>query len=163
MRFDTAVNAMVLDLYKHKKINVNGRENKRPFIFIKDVVKAYLTIIDAPQEKIGGQIFNVGSNEQNVTMEELANKIVDSIDVSCEISINDTNDHRSYFASFEKLKNTLGFTTDYCITDGALEVYTALKSNQISDDLKTKTVEWYKHLLKNPESAQNLMINNTLL
>jgi nucleoside-diphosphate-sugar epimerase len=163
MRFDTAVNNMVLDLFKSKKINVNGKENKRPFIFIKDVVKSYLTIIDAPKEKIGGQIFNVGSHEQNVTMEELANTIVDSINEPCKISINDTNDHRSYFASFKKIEDVLGFTTDYSIQDGAIEIYNALKNNQISDDIKTKTVEWYKYLLKNPESAKDLLINNTLL
>ena len=163
MRFDTAVNNMVLDLFKSKKINVNGKENKRPFIFTKDAVKAYLTIINSPKEKIGGQIFNVGSNEQNVTMEELANTIVDSINEPCEVSMNDTIDHRSYFASFKKIEDTLGFTTDYSIQDGAIEIYNALKNNQISDDIKTKTVEWYKHLLKNPESAKDLLINNTLL
>jgi nucleoside-diphosphate-sugar epimerase len=163
MRFDTAVNNMVLDLFKSKKINVNGKENKRPFIFTKDAVKAYLTIINSPKEKIGGQIFNVGSNEQNITMEELANTIVDSINEPCEISMNDTNDHRSYFASFKKIEDVLGFTTDYSIQDGAIEIYNALKNNQISDDIKTKTVEWYKYLLKNPESTKDLLINNTLL
>lgn len=33
----------------------------------------------------------------------------------------------------------------------------------ISNDMKTKTVEWYKYLLKNPDKAKSLMINNTLL
>ena len=87
-------------------------------------------------------------------MGELANTIVDSINEPCEISITDTNDHRSYFASFKKIEDVLGFTTDYSIGEGAVEIYNALKNNQISDDIKTKTVEWYKHLLKNPESAK---------
>ena len=75
MRFDTAVNKMVLDLFSKQKISVSGKENKRPFIFTKDVVKAYLMTIVASKDKIGGEIFNVGSNEQNVTMGELANTI----------------------------------------------------------------------------------------
>jgi len=163
MRFDTAVNCMVLDAYKKKKITVNGKENKRPFIFTKDVVKAYLTTISASTEKIAGQIFNVGSNDQNVTMESLAHQVVDSLEQPCEIVIQGTSDHRSYFASFDKIKNTLGFTTDYDIKDGVSEIYNALNNNQISDDIKTKTVEWYKYLLSNPEYAKNLTINNTLL
>ena len=33
MRFDTAINAMVLNLYNNQKIIVYGKDNKRPFIF----------------------------------------------------------------------------------------------------------------------------------
>ena len=163
MRFDTAVNNMVLDHFTKKEISVNGKDNKRPFVFTKDVVKSYLTTMSASKDKISGEIFNVGSNEQNVTMEELANKIVDSINEPCKISIADTNDHRSYFASFKKIEDILGFTTDYTIQNGATEIYNALKNNQISDNIKNKTVEWYKYLLKNPDVAKNLMINNNLL
>lgn len=163
MRFDTAVNKMVLDLFSKKEISVSGKENKRPFIFIKDAVKAYLTIINASKDKINGQIFNVGSDDQNFTMGDLANKIVDSIDESCKINIQGTNDHRSYFASFEKIKTILDFTTDYGIKNGSIEIYQALVDGTISDNIKTKTVEWYKYLLNNPQDSKNLMINNTLL
>ena len=50
MRFDTAVNNMVLDLFKSKIINVNGKDKNRPFIFTKDVEKAYLSIINSTKE-----------------------------------------------------------------------------------------------------------------
>lgn len=163
MRFDTAVNCMVLDFFKKNKIFVNGTENKRPFIFTKDVVKAYLTMLNASRNKIEGQIFNVGSNDQNLTMGELANQIIDSVKKPCEIITQGTNDHRSYFASFDKIKNQVGFTTDFGIKDGVLEIYNALENKQLSDGVKTKTVEWYKHLLYNPEIAKKFMINNTLL
>jgi nucleoside-diphosphate-sugar epimerase len=163
MRFDTAVNKMVLDLFSKQKISVSGRENKRPFVFTKDVVKAYLMTITASKNKIGGEIFNVGSNDQNVTMEDLANSITKSIDESCQIDIQSTNDHRSYFASFEKIEKILGYTTDYSIKDGAIEVYEALSNGIISDDIKTKTVDWYKYLLNNPTVAKNFMINDILI
>jgi nucleoside-diphosphate-sugar epimerase len=163
MRFDTAVNKMVLDLFTKRKISISGKENKRPFIFTKDVVKAYLMAITASEDKIAGEIFIVGSNNQNVTMENLSNKIIKSIDEPCEIDMQSTNDHRSYFASFEKIEKTLGFTTDYSIEDGAIEVYQALSKGTISDDIKTKTVEWYKYLLNNPSVARNFMINDALI
>ena len=115
MRFDTAVNKMVLDAYNKRKISVSGRENKRPFVFIKDAVKAYFTVLNAKKEKIEGEIFNVGSNEQNYKMDDLANQIVDSIEKPCDIDFQETNDHRSYFATFEKIENILGFKTDYGI------------------------------------------------
>lgn len=163
MRFDTAVNKMVLDLFSKKKIFVSGKENKRPFIFLKDAVKAYLITINAPKNKINGQIFNVGSNDQNLTMEDLANTIVNSIGSSCEINVQGTNDNRSYYASFEKINSILDFTTDYGIKDGAIEIFQALSDDTISDNIKTKTVEWYKYLLNNPKDSEDLMINDRLL
>jgi hypothetical protein len=33
----------------------------------------------------------------------------------------------------------------------------------ISNDMKTKTFEWHKYLLKNPDNAKSLIVNNTLL
>ena len=119
--------------------------------------------MNSPKNKIRGEIFNVGSDAQNVTMENLANQIVNAIGKPCEIVIQGTNDHRSYFASFDKIKNTLGFITDYTIKDGAAEIYQELINNNISDDIKTKTVDWYKYLLKNNKAAENVLINNTLL
>ena len=162
MRFDTAVNKMVLDAYNKRKISVSGRENKRPFVFIKDAVKAYFTVLNAKKEKIEGEIFNVGSNEQNYKMDDLANQIVDSIEKPCDIDFQETNDHRSYFATFEKIENTLGFKTDYGIKEGIREIYQALTDGVISDNIKTKTVEWYKHLLNNSEDSKKLLVNDTL-
>jgi len=162
MRFDTAVNKMVLDLYNENKITVSGKENKRPFIFIKDAVKAYFTVLNAKKEKIGGEIFNVGSNEQNCKMGDLANQIVDTIEKPCSINFQETNDHRSYFASFEKIENILGFQTDYGIKDGTREIYQSLANGTISNNIKTKTVEWYKYLLNNPEDSKEFLINNVL-
>ena len=162
MRFDTAVNKMVLDAYNKRKISVSGRENKRPFVFIKDAVKAYFTVLNAKKEKIEGEIFNVGSNEQNYKMDDLANQIVDSIEKPCDIDFQETNDHRSYFATFEKIENILGFKTDYGIKEGIREIYQALTGGVISDNIKTKTVEWYKHLLNNSEDSKKLLVNDTL-
>ena len=95
-------------------------------------------------------------------MDDLAQEIIDSIDKPCEISFQETNDHRSYFASFEKIENILGFRTNYSVKDGAQEIYQALQDNIVTDNIKTKTVEWYKHLLNNPEDSKKFLINDTL-
>ena len=163
MRFDTAVNCMVLDLFKNKKISVRGKLNKRPFIHIKDVVRAYQSIIDAPKEKICGQIFNVGSEEQNFEMGELAQEIVTSSGIDCDIELNDTNDHRSYFASFQKIRESIGYSTRHTVSEGVMEMYDALDSGKLTDDIKTKTVEWYKKLLSDPIFAKQYLLNNRIL
>ena len=163
MRFDTAVNCMVLDLFKNKKISVRGKLNKRPFIHIKDVVRAYQSIIDAPKEKICGQIFNIGSEEQNFEMGTLAQEIVKASSIDCDIELNDTNDHRSYFASFQKIRESIGYSTKHTVSEGVMEMYDALTSGKLTDDIKTKTVEWYKKLLSDQILAKQYLLNNRIL
>ena len=66
MRFDLAVNGMVLGFFKNQQIPIM-RDGKqwRPFIHVKDVAEAYVAIIKAPKHKINGEIFNVGSDSLN--------------------------------------------------------------------------------------------------
>ena len=146
MRFDIAVNSMVLDLYKTGKIVVRGKSNTRPFLHIKDATRAYSLVINAHKEKISGQIFNVGSDEQNFQMDDLAREVGDSIGKKYELEVKDTQDHRSYTASFKKIKEVLGFETKFTVQDGSAEIYKALESGELIDSKKTITVEWYKYL-----------------
>jgi len=146
MRFDLAVNSMVLELYKTGKIVVQGKSNTRPFLHIKDVARAYILVINAHKEKISGQIFNVGSDEQNFQMDDLAGEVGDSIGKKYELEVKDTQDHRSYTASFKKIKEVLGFETKFTVQDGSAEIYKALESGELIDSKKTITVEWYKYL-----------------
>ena len=163
MRFDTAINVMVLDLFKNKKISVHGKSNKRPFVHIKDVVRAYQAVIDAPQEKISGEIFNIGSEDQNFEMGTLAQEIVKHTKMKCEIELSDTNDHRSYFASFEKIKKSIGYSTKHTVKEGVEELFEELSSKRLTDTIETKTVEWYKKLLSDKNLAKNYLVNDTIL
>ncbi len=163
MRFDTAINVMVLDLFKNKKISVHGKSNKRPFVHIKDVIRAYQAVIDAPKEKISGEIFNIGSEDQNFEMGELAKDIVKHSGIECEIELSDTNDHRSYFASFDKIKNAINFSAKHTVNEGVLEMYNELSSGRLTDTVKTRTVEWYKKLLSDETLAKDYLVNDTIL
>ena len=46
--------------YFNRKIRVFGGSQLRPNINIKDMVRAYLKILELPKETINGEIFNVG-------------------------------------------------------------------------------------------------------
>ena len=163
MRFDTAINCMVLDLFKNKKISVHGKSNKRPFVHIKDVARAYQAVIDAPTDNISGEIFNIGSADQNFEMGNLAQEIVKHSGIDCEIELSDTNDHRSYFASFEKIKDAIGFSAKYTVKEGVNKMYGELSSGRLTDTIKTRTVEWYKKLLSDQTLAKDYLLNDTIL
>jgi nucleoside-diphosphate-sugar epimerase len=163
MRFDLAVNSMALELFKTKKLVVRGKSNTRPFLHIKDAAKAYVVAINSSKDKMSGQIFNVGSDDQNYEMYKLAKEVGDSIGKKYEIEAKDTHDHRSYIASFKKIKEILGFTTKFTVKDGSIEIYKALESDELIDSKKTITVEWYKHLLSSDNLVKEVSLKNTIL
>ena len=149
MRFDLAINGMVRGFFKNGKIPIlRDGTQYRPFVHVMDVCKAIHLAIEADDEKVNGEIFNVGSNEQNVQIFELAQRVANAIGVEFNYEWYGFPDHRSYRVNFNKIKKVLNFHPDYTIEDGAREVYEALKSGKLDpDDPATITVEWYKRLI----------------
>lgn len=164
MRFDLAVNGMVLGFYKNKKIPImrDGRQ-WRPFIHVKDVAEAYVTTIKAQKDKINGEIFNVGNNNQNYQIIKLAKEVANAMSIPFKKEWYGDPDTRSYEINFDKVKKTLGFQTKFSVSYGAKEVQNALKNGKTTDSLKTKTVEWYKYLLDAQKISSSVTINNRVL
>ncbi len=163
MRFDLAVNSIVLDLFNSGKIIIYGKENRRPFLHIKDAIRAYLLVIQSSTSKISGQIFNVGSEQQNYRIYDLAKSVGDSISDNYEFEAKDTPDNRSYFASFEKISRIIGFKPEHTVQEASREIYDALKTKKMVFTEKMITVKWYNHILSNPNLLQKLSINNKFL
>jgi len=163
MRFDISVNSMVLDLFKTGKIAVRGKNNQRPFLHVQDAVDAYKLILNIDSNLINGEIFNVGSEEQNYSIGQLAEIIAKSIGIEYKLELGDSNDHRSYSASFEKIRNTMNFRPTRSLSDGAKEIYAKLQSNQITNFTKTITLKWYQHIQSDPQLSKMLKINGKLL
>jgi len=164
MRFDLAINGMTLGFFKNKQVPIM-RDGKqwRPFIHVKDVAEAYVAVIKAPKEKINGEIFNVGSAEQNYQILQLAKEVAKAIKISFKKKWYGDPDSRSYKISFKKFHDTLGYKTKWTIADGAKEIYDALKSGKTTDSIQTKTVEWYKYLLEAKRISDSISINNKIL
>ena len=163
MRFDLAVNSLVLDLYNTGKITVYGKNNRRPFLHIKDAIRAYQLIINANKKIIASQIFNVGSDEQNYSIYDLAKETGDAISHDYVLEAQDTPDNRSYVASFVKIQNILGFKPKYTVKDGSREIYNALLSGELKYSIKHITLQWYKYILSDQKLSSGLSINGKLL
>ena len=165
MRFDLAINGMTLGFFKNGKIPIM-RDGKqwRPFIHVKDTSKAFTEVLEADPEFVNGQVFNTGSNEQNVQIFTLAKLIAESINLTFNYEWYGSPDKRSYRVSFNKIKETLNFKPQYTPKEGAKEVFDALKDGRVSgDDLRTITVKWYKHLLEMHTVIKEVEINGAIL
>jgi len=163
MRFDLAINGMVLGFFKNSKIPIM-RDGKqwRPFIHVKDTSNAFIKVLEADPELVNGQVINAGSNEQNIQIFNLAKVIAESIDLPFKYEWYGTPDKRSYKVSFNKIEETLKFRPKLTPNEGAKEVFGALEEGRVSgDDPRTITVKWYKHLLS--EHSKEFEIDGVIL
>jgi nucleoside-diphosphate-sugar epimerase len=163
MRFDLAINGMVLDFFKNKKITIFGGNNKRPFVHINDAIQAYKLLLTTSVSKINGQIFNVGSNDQNYVISELAKEVGYALDPNCELEIRDTPDNRSYFASFDKIHDILNFKPQNNVQESSKKMLSALENNTLDYSEKTITLKWYNHIKNTPDLLEKLSINGKFL
>ncbi len=164
MRFDLVVNAMVLSLYKRGKIMVSGDgKQKRPLVHVKDVCRAIIRIIESDPDIVNGEIFNVGSNDQNFQIIDLAHKIGKAIGKPYKIEFYGDPDRRSYHVDFSKIRNILNFRTEHTVEEAAREIYDALERDLIRDDPTTITVKWYKHLLEIHKLVKEIEKNGRIL
>ena len=147
MRFDLVVNAMTLTLFKEGRIRV-GRpgEQKRPVVHVADVVEAVIKVLEAPKDVVDGEVFNVGSNDQNYRVIDLAYEIFKALGREPAIEFYGEPDTRSYIVDFTKISRVLGFRCRYRVADGAREIYRALEEGVVRDEPWTKVISWWRKL-----------------
>ena len=164
MRFDLAINGMTLGAYKTGKIPLMRDGSQwRPFIHVKDASLAILKVLESESAKVNRQLFNIGSDSQNFQIKNLAEIVAGSLSKKPVIEWYGDPDRRSYRVSFEKAKKTLGYETKYAPSEAVKEIEDALMEGKVSDSLKTKTVEWYKHLLKDEQASKEVTLKGSVL
>lgn len=164
MRFDVAINGMVLGLHKTGKIPVlRDGTQWRPFVHVRDAAHAFLLAMEAPVKNVSGQIFNIGSDDQNVQILPLAELVARAAGCEGATEWYGLPDHRSYQVSFRKARQVLGFVPEWTPERGAQEIMTALRGGRVTDDPRTLTVGWYKALLEWHERLSGLVQHGRIL
>jgi len=165
MRFDLAINGMVLGFYKNRKIPImRDGQQWRPFVHVKDTCNAFIKTIESEPELVNGQVFNVSSNEQNVQIFDLAKLVAEAVNLPFNYEWYGTPDKRSYKVSFDKISRTMNYKTTHTLKQGAKEVFDALQDGKTNpDDPRTITVKWYSHLLEMHNFLKDVEKNGTLL
>ena len=133
-RMDVVVNILTNLAFHKREITVFGGEQLRPNIHIDDMVGAYLTVIEAPQEKVAGEIFNVGYENQPVR--QLAEIVKTVVGDDVRLITTPTNDNRSYHISSEKMKVILAFTPTNTIRGAVSGLYSALDQGLLPNSLE---------------------------
>lgn len=138
-RLDLSVNILTNLAVNTGKITVFGGKQLRPNLHIEDMVDAYELMIEAPAEKIAGQIFNIGY--QNLSIARIAEIVRDVVheefpdrpEITIETS--ESNDPRSYHINSDKIRRVLGFTAKRTIEDAVRDLCRAFKAGKLPNSL----------------------------
>lgn len=121
-RFDLVINRFASDAKTRGKINVNGGTQCRPFIHVDDVARGICKVLEAPQSLIHGQVYNVGSDDQNFSVREVANIVCTLVPNSEVVLTSPGCTPISYIVSFHKIREQLRFIPAWTVQRGITQV-----------------------------------------
>ena len=133
VRFDLVVNLLTAKAVIDEQIMILGGNQWRPFLHVRDAAYGILKIIEAPRKDVRGEIFNIGSNEQNCRISDVGHCIKSVIPSAKIITKKNQIDRRDYRVNFAKIKNLTGFYPTWTLKDGIQQVEKKIKSGQIGD------------------------------
>ena len=107
----------------------------RPLVHIRDISKAALVLLDAPEEQIRAEAFNIGTDEQNYLVRDLAEVVSAATGCSIEIAEGSSADQRSYRVDFSKLARTFpDLTFEWDAERGTRELVDAYRLADLTTD-----------------------------
>ena len=137
MRFDIVLNNLVGWAHTTGKISMTSDGTPwRPLVHALDIGSAIICALQAPPEAVAGETFNVGSNEQNYQVKEIAEAVAE-VYPDCELTFGESgSDNRSYKVNFDKISSQLpGFACAWDAASGARQ----LKAVMTAVDLDEQT------------------------
>jgi nucleoside-diphosphate-sugar epimerase len=163
MRFDTVFNDLIATAVTTGKVVVHSDGKPwRPVIHVQDVARAFMTILQAPVEKVRNQAFNTGANELNYQIRELAEIAVRTVpDCKLEIKGQSGADQRTYKADFAKFARSFPeFKFRWTAEKGAAELYDAFKKIRLTysdlTDRRFTRLKWLRYLLDSRQLDEQL-------
>ncbi len=163
MRFDTVFNDLMGSAVTTGKVVVfSDGKPWRPVVHVQDVARAFLTVLEAPADVVHNQAFNVGCNELNYRIIQLAEAATRTVP-GCELKVmaNSGADQRTYKADFSKFKRSFpNFQWLWTPDKGATELYTAFRSVNLTHEMFTDKrftrLKWLNYLLETGQLDESL-------
>lgn len=137
MRFDLVLNNLTGLAWTSRQIAMTSDGTPwRPLVHALDIAKAIRMTLAAPREAVHGQTFNVGSDEQNYQVREIA-EIIGRALPDAEVTFGDSGgDNRSYKVTFDKIRRVLpGFECDWNADKGVDQLLAIFASIALDEEL----------------------------
>jgi nucleoside-diphosphate-sugar epimerase len=135
LRFDIVLNNLVAWAVTTGLIYLKSDGTPwRPIVHIEDISRAFLAVLEAPEDKIFNQAFNVGQSAHNYRIREIADVVAETVPgARVEIASDGGPDKRSYRVSFDKIARVLpDYKPQWDVRRGAEQLYAVYRSTNLT-------------------------------
>ena len=154
LNFEIVLNNLVAWAFTKGRVFIKSDGSPwRPVVHIEDISRAFLAVLAAPRDVVHKQAFNVGRNEENYSIRELADVVQQVVvGASVEYAKDAAPGPRSYRVDFGKIQRILpDFKPQWNVRRGAEQLHAACREADLSfDDFegpRFKRVDHLKQLL----------------
>jgi nucleoside-diphosphate-sugar epimerase len=155
LRFDLVLNNLVAWALTSGLVYLKSDGSPwRPIVHIEDISRAFIAVLQSPREVVHNQTFNVGRNEENYRISELAEIVKETVP-GCHIGFaaDAGPDARCYRADFSKIAASLPlFKPVWDARKGAHQLYETYRSVGIKledfEGPRFKRIDHIQRLLK---------------
>ena len=129
LRLDLTVNILTSYAINNGRITVFGGEQLRPNLHVEDMTDLYLQLLEEPDERVSGKVWNAGYH--NLKVREIAEMVRNEVGKNVDIVVTPSDDHRSYHVSSEKIKRELGFSAKRTVSDAIIDLKSAFGAGKV--------------------------------
>jgi len=125
MRLDLLINDFVYQAVNNHYLFMFEKAFKRTFIHVDDMAKSFIFAIEN-FDKMVGEVYNVGTEKNNFSKEDVALMIKDKIDYYLHFAdVGEDKDKRNYVVSYDKINN-LGYRALTTVEEGIDQLIKAI-------------------------------------
>ncbi|MGA8631652.1 MAG: SDR family oxidoreductase [Terracidiphilus sp.] len=137
LRLDIVLNDFVASAMVSGRILIKSDGTPwRPIAHIRDIIGAVIAVLETPRESVHNQVFNVGRNDENFRVRELADFVAEVVP-SCKVEYAPGGgpDLRCYRVNFDKINRLVPtFRPQWTARKGARELYESFLAGGLNAD-----------------------------
>jgi nucleoside-diphosphate-sugar epimerase len=134
MRFDLTISEFTRTLAIGDELLVYDADTWRPYCHIDDISLAIRTVLAAEEDKVRGEIFNVGHSDENYTKRMVVDAVQEHLGGAGKVRIKEGGtDPRNYRVSFDKIRDHLGFEPAHRVPESVGRLIEAIHAGAFPD------------------------------
>jgi nucleoside-diphosphate-sugar epimerase len=134
MRFDLTISEFTRTATIGDELLVYDADTWRPYCHVRDISAAVSTVIEADEDAVKGEVFNVGHSDENYTKRMLVEAVQEKLEGNGKVSFHEGGvDPRNYRVSFDKIREQIGFEPAHRVPDAVGNLVAAIRAGAFKD------------------------------